>query len=370
MPSMLTSPRARRSEIAQKDQTGAVSDIETHPALERGLRVARGSARSGDVQRRPKQFFRARRLLIGLVAACGWTKPADAAPLVVVQGSSPCPTPAELRPTIEEWRLRVPTLSTETWVAQLDQPHAGSARLRLVNSEGQLRLERTIESQDCEALAKAFLIILEAHFLDLGLVASSDDRPATEKPQRPRPAKKAARHVPLQSEVLWRLGVGLGPQWAMPDPGVTGAVQLLVAPVFSRTWAIQLSLTAGLSQLQSEGRARDRVESQGFDAALAVAKRLQLSSTTWLEPRLGGGVRRTWARARDIPADPAVSFRPVTHSAVAAGVQVARNWSLRLDVVGQLVLNRDNYAIEPYGTVGRGPRSLFLSTFGAEYLAW
>jgi hypothetical protein len=126
----------------------------------------------------------------------------------------------------------------------------------------------------------------------------------------------------------------------------------------------------GLQQVQSQGRTNDRIESQALSVSLAIAKRQQLLENAWWEPRAGAGVRLSRAQALDIAAEPAVSFRPVAQLALASGVRLSSTWSLRVDVIGDLVLNRDNYAIKPYGTVGRGPRGLLFATFGAEFLAW
>ncbi|MEN9579448.1 MAG: hypothetical protein RJA70_2457, partial [Pseudomonadota bacterium] len=238
--------------------------------------------------------------LLGAVAATLFAQEVAAQPLLLAEGSSLCPAPVELQGLIDQWSVRPRVDRRETWIAEVDRPDAGTARLRLRTPQGQTLLERSIGSVDCAALAQAFAIILEAHFLDLGLVEKTEvEQPPPASPPPPKAAISVKdRGHPVSTAWVrgWRLGGGLGTQWGLPDSGFTGAAQLFVAPVLARTWAFQLSAMTGLQQVQSQGRTNDRIESQALSVSLAIAKRQQLLENAWWEPRAGAGVRLSRAQ--------------------------------------------------------------------------
>jgi hypothetical protein len=326
-----------------------------------------------------------------LVLALSWGPPnAVADPLVTIATTSDCPSSNQLDTEIGQWSLPSARQDGARWHAVVDHPNASTARLRLYAQDGALALQRTIQSDDCEALAKAFAIILETHFLDLGLVLprpvapAADEPPAPQpqlpsepkpqsdsKPKTPPPAKAPAKDQVVAPTSRLRLALGLGAQWALPEPGLTGAGRGLVGLSWRSEWCVQLGLTAVLPQTQEGVASNDRVDSQAFGAVLGLARRLRADTTgqptVWLEPHLGLGARFSRLTAEEVSGEKEVSVRVLGELGLATGLQLGPNWSPRLDVVGHLLLDRDRYIIDPHGAVGRGPRAVLFATIGGEF---
>jgi hypothetical protein len=300
---------------------------------------------------------------------------ANAQPLVVVHADGDCPAQADIEAEIRQWSVReAPTTGTQ-WQAVLDHPDTRSARVRLFSDDGALVLERSIQSEDCVALAKAFAIILETHFLDLGLVLPRETPPEAEptpkpepKPEPPPPPKPKppTQSPPQERGGRGRVALGAGAQWATPDPGLTGTARALIGIAWQQRWAVDLAFTFGLPQEQDGNHANDRVKSQGVSASLALAHRLSLSSIGWWEPHVGVGVRATQLQALQIASEDELTATVLGELGAAAGLRFSPSWSGRFDVVGQLLADRDRYVIVPYGAVGQGPRAVFFAALGLE----
>lgn len=317
-------------------------------------------------------------LILGLL----WNPPVATADLLVtIETTSTCPSRSELNDEISQWSLPSATGSEARWRATLDHPRTGTARLRLYAQDGALALERSIRSDDCAALAKAFAIILETHFLDLGLVLprkvdlAADETPAPEletapksdpKPLPEQPTQAPPQHAAASNSQL-RTALGIGAQWALPEPGLTAAVRGLVGISWRNEWTLQLGLSAALPQSQDGIGSNDRVDSQAVTATLGLARRVRVDPTVWLEPHFGVGSRISRLEATQIAGENEFSARVLGELGLATGLQLGPNWSPRLDVVGELLLDRDRYIIEPHGAVGQGPRVVFFATLGVEF---
>ncbi|HTM43637.1 MAG TPA: hypothetical protein VL137_01710 [Polyangiaceae bacterium] len=260
-----------------------------------------------------------------------------------------------------------PATDNGVWVAQVERSEAGVSSVHLLSPQGEERLHRSIESDDCDALAKAFAIILEAHFMDLGLVKPRPVEPAPQPPPVVKLVNPTAAQQIKTPRSQWVIGAGLGAAVGLPEPGATGALQLSGGLVFAETWALQFSLIAGLPQTQDEGAVDGRVRSQAVELALAGGYRFSLNDSLWIEPEGGVGGRFTHAEPLDLQAGGASSFRPSARLGLSSGLNLGKNWALRLDLLGDLLLVRDKYAVEPLGAVGAGPRSLLFLMFGVEF---
>jgi hypothetical protein len=306
-----------------------------------------------------------------------------AQPPVTIATAGDCPSRDQLDVEISQWSLPSTPSQSAPWRASVDRPILGKARLRLYAPDGALALQRDIRSEDCVALAKAFAIILETHFLDLGLVLPRKIEPAPEEPPpaqstpaaKPEPAPpakpKPAEPRPTQQHTAassrLRIALGIGGQWALPDPGLTAAARGLFGISWHDEWTLQLGLSAALPQSQRGVSNNDQIDSQAFAATLGLAHRVRVNPDVWLEPHLGAGARISHLVAHEIVGEDEISTRVLAELGLASGLQLGPNWSPRLDVVGQILLDRDRYIIVPYGAVGQGPRVVLLATLGAEF---
>lgn len=300
----------------------------------------------------------------------------DPEPLLNVEGHSECPRPDQVQREASAWSVSNAARGGPSWRAVLEQRSAGSASLQLFSPEGEEVLQRTIDSADCDALAKAFAIILEAHFLDLGLVEPREVSPAAPEPAaKPEPEPEPEPEPdpeppPVAAEATpgpWlRAGVGLGIDVALPEPGVTAAAQLQLGVLLADNWAVLLAGQAALPREQSGATINSRVRSQSQTLALLLSKRIPTAGP-WLEAHTGPGLRLSRVEAVDIDAAGELSARPAWQLGLALGLPVSSKWSLRLDVVGNLVLQRDRYLIEPHGVVGHGPRTVLFAALGADF---
>jgi hypothetical protein len=299
---------------------------------------------------------------------------ANAQPLVAVQSDQDCPAQADVEAEVRQWSLREAPTTDVKWRAVVDHPGTNGARMRLFSEDGALVLERSIQSDDCVALAKAFAIILETHFLDLGLVLPRETQDELEpepkpapKPSPPPPKPKLpAKSSAQKPSGRVRVALGVGAQWATPDPGFTGTARALVGIAWQQRWAVDLALNVGLPQEQEGAYANDRVKSQGASASVLLAHRVSLGSSTWWEPHVGVGARVTQLEAPQVAGQDTLTATILGELGLATGLHFTPNWSGRFDVVGQLLTDRDRYVIVPYGAVGQGPRALFLATLGLE----
>lgn len=299
---------------------------------------------------------------------------ADPEPLLRVEGNSECPRPDQVQREVSAWSVSSAARGTPSWRAALEQPPGRAASLQLYSPQGEAVLQRTIESDDCVALAKAFAIILEAHFLDLGLVEprevpATEAEPMAQPEAEPEPAAEPAQPASAEATPTgpWlRASAGIGVDVALPEPGVTAAAQLQFGIVLAETWALLLAGQAALPREQSGDAVNSRVRSQSQTLAVLLSKRVT-SAGPWLETYTGPSLRLSRVEAVDIDAAGELSARPAWQLGLALGLPLDREWSLRLDVVGNLLLQRDRYLIEPHGVVGQGPRTVLFAALGVDF---
>lgn len=108
--------------------------------------------------------------------------PATAAVRLRIEAEGACPAPADLERSVGAWAAPEADESASRWRMRV-RPARGGARLELFDPKGRVVLARSVASNDCQALARAFALIAHAHFLELGLV-----RPLEPEPLPPAPA--------------------------------------------------------------------------------------------------------------------------------------------------------------------------------------
>jgi hypothetical protein len=114
-----------------------------------------------------------------------------AEPTLEVTESGVCPSRAELVDALEARQLAVGNSGWKLGLRSLP----GAAVLRLENVAGHLVLERELRSVDCPAMAAAFALIVEAYFVEIGMIAapgSDASVPARTAPSPEAPAPRPA----------------------------------------------------------------------------------------------------------------------------------------------------------------------------------
>src|SRR5690242_14179102 len=105
------------------------------------------------------------RWILGVVVAL--VTPAWAQPVVRLEVQGTCPRTDELRRAFDG---RVPLSDDGAgWTVAVSRGER-STRLDVRNADGSDAFDREIASEDCAALADAFAVIVEAHFVELHLL--------------------------------------------------------------------------------------------------------------------------------------------------------------------------------------------------------
>lgn len=312
---------------------------------------------------------------------------ASAAPPVVVEGSSDCPTPDQVRQELASFTRR-PAQAQPPFRVVVTRLRPSVASLRLFEPDGALALERSIESTDCESLAAAFAIIVKTHFLELGLELESPAQGTTDETQPPAttaavreeepalrkkrpgvaaadvpPSRPASPRAPAGLQVA--VGVGAGARVDLPDP-LAAAVARLELQGKSGPFVVRLEAAADLGAASSGSRP---VRRQSSD--FLVSSAVRWGEWPWLELRLGAGA--TYARVRAVElagADTASTVAPAGLFAARGGFGTSSGWGGWLDVGALLLLKRDRYVIDPTGAVGFGPRWQGRAALGAQIPWW
>lgn len=297
---------------------------------------------------------------------------ADAAPRVLVRGNSHCPKAEALALRLRGWSS---SGEGDPWTAEVQNSGDSQVVLSLRSPDGRLMLTRVVESGDCVALTRALAIIVEGYFLDLGLVSREEldadesdtgeieaeegaAKPETEKPVEDR-SPGAREHG--QRRIRWRVALGAGPVFDLPEPGLTAGAGLRLAAVW-RKWALGLAVHGQLPATQ--GVPRDRVQSRAISAGLGLSHRF--GTAYWIEPSLAAGLR--WARveALDFEARSQAASTPAVGLGTAFGAKLGQAGGLRLDLGLEYLTIRQRYRIEPRGVVGEGPVLGLRAELGVE----
>jgi hypothetical protein len=279
-----------------------------------------------------------------------------AQPTLEVTESGACPNRAELVEALEARHLGVGGSGWKLGLRSLP----GAAVLRLDNVAGQVVLERELRSVDCPAMAAAFALMVEAYFVEIGVIAAPGSEPPRATPSPEAPAARtasgaAAPTAPVPAGPTRasppgprpELSLAVGPELLLPSPVVTMAADA----GFGLNWS-QLSLRlALLTTLPSEIRVdEDRVWRWANRAELRAGVNLG-----GIEPWVGGGVTAVQLQARALPLHPVRAFwSPLVGAGIAARQRFTSFWAGRVGLGCYLPLRAERYAISDVD-IGPGP---------------
>ena len=193
-----------------------------------------------------------------------------AEPTLEVTESGACPSRAEV---IEALEARHLAAGSSGWKLGL-RGRPGATVLRLENIAGDVVLERELRSIDCPAMAAAFALIVEAYFVEIGIIAapsSAASAPAGLTPPSaapaagptPGPAAVSAAPTAVRGESTRASASAarpevfgaVGPELLLPSPVVT----LAAAAGFGLAWPRLAARLRLLTALPNEIRVgRDR----------------------------------------------------------------------------------------------------------------
>ncbi len=356
-------------------------------------------------------------LVSGVIAMAGR---AEATPVFSVLAQGSCPSKAELAAALATKADNPTGPKDPSQFSVVTRSEPSGAVLFLIRGDGEQVLERHFASSDCRALADAMAVVIEAYFVEVGVLQRRRERErAREEGERESegrsaapvraepanltepsssagaailvdrtsnagaiPAPKPAKEMPTRAttgllvkgrvilipgpppEYSARAFVGLGPALALPQPSMAPEVEL-----GGGIEAATLPLSAELALTTSWGTfgtRPDRVWRWANHGLLRIGvpwgRRLRY------RPWVGLGVMVARAQGQDLPDNP---LRTTAAPLAAAGFEtawpMARGWFARLNVGCVLVTIREVYRVEPEGEIGRGPRVACTSTLG---IAW
>ncbi len=305
--------------------------------------------------------------LVGLAIAFRAAS-APAEPMLEVTETGVCPDRAELIEALEARHLIVGGSGWKLGV----RTAPGRAVLRLENVAGQAVLERELSSADCGAMAAAFALIVEAYFVEIGVIAA----PASDVPEPPRspeapavrPASRpATRATPAQVGPTRapprgprpELSLVVGPELLLPSPVVTMAAGAGVG----LDWSLPFLRLALFTTLPHEIHAgQDRVSRWANRAELRAG-----AAFAGFEPWLGGGVTGVRLQAQGLPVRPARPFwSPLVGAGIAVRHRLSSSWAGRVDLGCYRPFKAERYSISDVD-IGPGPRFGCDLTYG---LVW
>jgi hypothetical protein len=291
------------------------------------------------------------------------------------------------------------------------QTEPTGAVLVLSRGNGNRLMERRFESSDCHALADAMVVVVEAYFVEVGVLASeSPSAPAstassdassarstaagTTAPSdgrdvasstatrvaaggpstAPAPmngttialrAGRVSLREPAASAMSGRWLVGFGPVLTLPDKTVTPTIEMGGGVAFPRIpLSSELVLSAGLASTTTN-KSPDRVQRWASHGLL----RLGVPWAAGLQYRPWAGIGLSVTRLRDVDL-PDPRTKTSLRAIAAAGFEVAwpmgNGWSARADLGCLLTAMRDDYKVGNE-SIGNGPLVVCSTTFGFAY---
>ncbi len=322
---------------------------------------------------------------LGMLAVLFGISTVSAAPLVSVEGSASCPTPAQVEAAVAPFS-ETPRAGRKHYRLVVSNRPVGSASLRLYRLDGTLAFERVIHSDDCESLAEAFAIIVKAHFLSLGFelpqaqvpkqsgasIDSRNTQPTQEKRSSAdlAPAAKAGAPHPAPSgpdrpAAPWRVALGMAAGGRLDGPErLTAAMARVELEALAEPLVLRVGLGVDMGATTST---EPRVRRQSSEALVSAGYRW--GRDWWLEQYLGVGVAMARARATQVVDRGTVtSWTPVGSLGLRGGFTDPR-WGAWLDLSALALVKRDRYLVDPVGNVGLGPRWQVRALVGVQF-AW
>ena len=297
---------------------------------------------------------------------------AIAAPSLRVVANGDCPTRAQMQSSLSARGFGF----NENGVVVIAEPDTQGLTVRLMQADGTLALERHFASQDCQALAQAVAVVLEAHFLEVnqppdavarethsaaGFVGFAPAPTRVPLPPPPGPSSSGDRRRTHDS-IVASGSVAFGAAFTIPEPGLSPLGEIAGGVDWARTgFSTQLVLFG--SPPSTSGQAPDRVRRWNGWGMARMSFHGVLDGV--VRPWVGLGLEFAQMRALDVAGAHAQSS---LSAALGGGLTVVWPWSKvwagQVDVNCLLLATRDAYVVEPDGQIGLGPRAVCSTLIG------
>jgi hypothetical protein len=332
-------------------------------------------------------------IVLGLVGAAVAHAQPEPRPQVSLTISGGCPSPEAVASGLSRW-VDVVDPSPRAWRLVTTRSSTGSTmRLFGPGTEG-VSIERTVESDDCDALAETFVYVVQARFVELAMLPPEAlDAPTPEPSPTANPATEAEGETDAEIEPAAETTVETEAESESADEEMmvdrpqepaarrmsvhlSGGAQLAIEPT-----ALAPSLAAGVGVwlgdfvIRAAGSfAFPTVQRAGIEelemttttGRLEVGGRLS-SEVLWLEAAGGVGAGVFSVTARSLTGDPSVlRVRPLARASLALGLPADSAIAVRAELGVSLLPFGDSYVIRPTGEVGRSPVVLSTASLGIQ----
>jgi len=323
---------------------------------------------------------------------------AQANPSLSIQVEGECPTQVELVAALAAKGFEQTGERGRSSHVVTSRSGLADAVLQLADHSGETLLERRFSSQDCHALAEAMAVVVESHFVEVGVLKQptrieTQSQRATENvdqlsqptqllqmattaaiPIKP-PAKAplpATANTPIgavsptsadsRSTTLFRGFAGIGPKIELPKTVLNSEFEL-GGGVDSTRVPIATEFVVASSWPTISGARPDRVWRWASQGLLRFG--VPWAGDLCYRPWVGVGVAVARLRELDLQAATAkLTASPIAGAGLDMSWPIGRGWLGRVDV-GCLVLGRrDAYHVNPTGEIGLGPRVTCSVMFG------
>jgi hypothetical protein len=339
-------------------------------------------------------------LLLALALLCAPCR-AAAPPVLEVAAEGECPDANGLASAL---RAHGCVMGASEWHASVRRG-SGMAELALRNSAGQTVLEREIPGDDCDAIAEAAALIIEAYFVQIGVLpepragdagppeaaqpSAAETPPPTSAPDAPQPvatprvpdARPSSRPVPATAPsqtgragadvrqsradaLRWHAIAAVGPRVQAPEIEFAGGAELGVGfDLAALPLSAEVRIATGLPVVVLAPPNRVR----RWPSSALGRLGWRLGSVPVTVPWVGAGISAVGLRALD-PTLRGNTSDTVWSALAGLGVDawwpLGRTWFALTGVGCSVYASRERYRIDGNG-VGRGPRVECGATLGA-----
>lgn len=295
-------------------------------------------------------------MVVALVTPARAQPPAPQAIIVRIDVQGSCPRSEELRRALDG-RVAVAD-DGAGWTVAVHRT-GGSSRLDLRRADGSDALDREIASEDCAALADAFAVIVEAHFVELNLLPAKREPP-------PEPAVEIVRPAPPPESIGLSLALAgaVAVDAAPTDAAVAAEIDSMLA--LPRLRGVRLRLALHATSVTTQQSPTDHIER--WTTGLRVGGGWRFERHGWfLQPGVALALLFAHVTALDLAGQPSiVRLHPGADFSLVAGVPIGGRFSLRAEIATTLFPSADRYLIDPVGEVGSSPRVTSMVGLGLQ----
>jgi hypothetical protein len=298
-------------------------------------------------------------IFVALVTPAWADPPAPQATIVRLDVQGSCPRTDDLRRAFDG---RVPVGDEgASWTVAVHRVD-GSSRLDLRRADGSDALDREIASEDCAALADAFAVIVEAHFVELHLLPAKKIIVAAAPP----PDVEVARPAPPPEPVGLSLALAGGVAVDADPADAAAAAEIDSTLALPRLRGAVLRLAWHATSVTTQTSRTDHIERWTTGVRAGLAWRWQRRSF-FLQPGAALALLFAHVAATDLAGQPSVvRLHPGADFSLVAGVPIGGRFSLRAEIATTVFPSADRYLIDPIGEVGSSPRVTTMVGLGLQ----